>query len=147
MSDARAAIEDLVRRHSSCDTLPPADADLFAAVGIDGDDAFDLMRDFAERFQVDLKDYRWYRHHGTEGFPLFSRFLRPPWPGTLLPITVSQLERAATLHRWPAAYPEPAVPDATIRAYWRWRRCLDLGTPLAIILFFVVLAWLGGRSS
>lgn len=44
-------------------------------LGVDGDDAYELMEAFAERYDVDLSDFRFHEHFGDEGCLQFSTVL------------------------------------------------------------------------
>lgn len=46
--------------------------DVARDMGVDGDDANDLMVEFFERFSIDLNDYDPYRYFLEEGFNFFS---------------------------------------------------------------------------
>ncbi len=86
-------------------------ADVLRATGCDGSDADALIRDFAERFGVDMRGYRPMMHHHGDG-----RRLRPSWPvavtpehGVLVPLSVSLLHGAAVHRRWTVRYPDLPV--------------------------------------
>lgn len=82
-------------------------SDLFADLGIDGDDFFELEAEFEKRFSVDMSAYRWYFHHGEEGGPSIGRLVfRPPYRRVRrIPITPELLLASANSHRWPLVYP------------------------------------------
>jgi hypothetical protein len=87
------------------------DADLFYGLGIDGADAFEFMREFATIFAVDIKNYRWYFHHGEEGFNPGGLFFRPPYRRVKHePITINVLLKAVNAHSWPLRYPTHELP-------------------------------------
>ena len=54
-------------------------SDLLKDLGIDGDDAIELIVKFGEKFGVDIKKFNYQDYFGPEGafFPLF--FLMPSW--------------------------------------------------------------------
>ena len=71
---------------------------------LDGDD-FDVVYEVADRFGVDMRDYRWYHHSGMEGCnPLW--FILPPWwmRAKQIPVRVADLVTAAESGRWPIVY-------------------------------------------
>ena len=82
---------------------------LFGDLGIDGEDGSNFMVAFGEQFNVDLSALAVTKHFGSEGLwpwaPLhwLALWLRPGTPeqkARLLPITVSDLVRAAKVGRW-----------------------------------------------
>lgn len=71
-------------------------------LGVDGDDASDLLAEFACRFHVDLTGFQFSRHFGPEaGWDPFSALY-----GLLTgrsrtePITIGQLAESAEKGRW-----------------------------------------------
>ncbi|MDR7123281.1 hypothetical protein J2X53_000087 [Pseudorhodobacter sp. 4114] len=101
------------------------EADVLAALDLDGDAASGFMDAFATGFGVDLSGYAPAFHHRDEG-----RVLRPGWPiapphlfGVRLPVSVSTLTLAAQTGRWPVIY--PVLPPAPSR---QW-----LNVPLILI--------------
>src|ERR1044071_5098992 len=84
-----------------------------------GDDVWELVEEFARRFNVRLDGFRWYHHSGPEGCnPLWLLF-RPWWARkTHVPIRLSDLVESARCGQWSVQYPpgegeaEPgAAPD------------------------------------
>lgn len=83
-------------------------------LGVDGDDAEELMQAFAAQFNVDLDGFNFGRHFGSEaptnplvllGLLLRGIFSKLPFPQTkqptsLMPITINDLVRAAEAGRW-----------------------------------------------
>ncbi len=133
MSDTRATLAEFVRERSGREIALPDDADLFDCLGIDGDDAFDFMDAFVTRFSVDVRNYRWYFHHGEEGLNLAGFFFRPPYRRVKRePITLKILSEAMITKQWPLRYPAHELPKV------RW----DLRVN---ILFFFV--WLIGVAA
>jgi hypothetical protein len=70
-------------------------------LGVDGDDADEVMAAFFERFQIEPGDYHWARYFGEEGFNPFSVLLailrKKPKP---VPLTLGMLEMAAKNRSW-----------------------------------------------
>jgi len=95
------------------------DDDVFQRLGIDGEDGWEFMDEFSERFQVDISAYRWYFHHGSEGFDLLALFVKRPehWVEPIA-ITPRDLIKAIEDRRWPITYPphEEPVPR---KPFWR----------------------------
>ena len=82
-------------------------ADVLGKLGMDGDDASDFMEAYAARFGVETGSYLWYFHHAEEGLPIV-----PPFYTRLptIPITLSDLTRAAEDGEWRMTYPDHVVP-------------------------------------
>ena len=82
---------------------------LFGDLGVDGDDAHELLSDFAREFGVDLSELQMSRHFGPEGVPpwapiywivLVFRRGSPEERARLEPITIVDLAMAAATGRW-----------------------------------------------
>lgn len=85
--------------------------DVFGSLGIDGDDAFEFIESFGEKFLVNLDGYRWYFHHGEEGWGLGGVFFPPPNTRVdNIPITVDMLLESAKAGRWKLNYPPHVLP-------------------------------------
>lgn len=111
MSDARAVV--LAFLDEAWDWRRPLadDADLFDALGIDGDEGGDFMEAFVARFDVDATAYRWYFHHADEGWNIGGLFYKPVHQRFgRIPITLAVLTEAVRTKRWPIAYPDHVVP-------------------------------------
>ena len=73
-------------------------------LGMDGDDGWEFMEDFAKHFQVDMSDFEFSLHFGEEagGDPitllyfLIFKSKRPKF----IPITVRDLANSAKQKRW-----------------------------------------------
>jgi len=73
-------------------------------LGIDGDDAYELLTEFSEVFQVDRAGFDFYRHFRIE--PNIVTI----WFGDnsrLVPVTIGELVRSARSGRWT---PDPQSP-------------------------------------
>ena len=72
-------------------------------LGVDGDDATDLMAAFASRFSVDLGEFDHSLHFGPEaGWSPFSVFRVFTDQEDLQPVTVGQMAEAAEKGVWRA---------------------------------------------
>jgi hypothetical protein len=82
-------------------------ADLEAGLGITGDDFSELVEQFGKTFNVDMRGYSWYFHHGDEvTFNPGAFFFKPPFRQVEhIPVTPNLLLNAATTGRWPVQYP------------------------------------------
>src|SRR5262245_10993482 len=136
MANARAAVAEFLKDFSRAAKPLPDDADIFDSLGIDGDDAFEFVERFATKFDIDITNYRWYFHHGEEGFYIGGWFFRPPYRRVdRIPITPRVLAEAIRIKRWPLEYPGHKLPSV------RWDiRSSQLFT-LAIITLLVVGLW------
>jgi len=86
------------------------EATLFGDLGIDGDDAYDLFVDFAERFAVDMTGFVLSRHFGPEagGNPVTALYIMartllygPHRAAGVVPVKVADLVEAAERGKWP----------------------------------------------
>ena len=78
-------------------------SELLRDLGIYGDDAAEVMTWFAERFEIDMRNFEFVRHFCSEP-NLFSIFKRPSVRTRELrakiPVTVRDMVKAAEAHRW-----------------------------------------------
>jgi acyl carrier protein len=86
--------------------------DLYADLGVDGDDFDEFVQEFEQRFAVDMSAFLWYFHHGDEGFPGMGALLfKPPYARVLrIPVTPELLLASANAGRWLADYLEHELP-------------------------------------
>lgn len=85
------------------------DTDLARDLGVDGDDARELLVRFSGDFEVNPMNLQFHRHFGPEA--AFNRFalLRPSWwrwQSERIPITIADLVEAARTRTWPIGYDE-----------------------------------------
>jgi hypothetical protein len=72
-------------------------------VGIDADDASEILSDFSERFAVDLSSFAFQRHFGSELDAGPRWVVRKIFGGEAVrksPVTVQDLVEAANRGRW-----------------------------------------------
>ena len=71
-------------------------------LGVDGDDASDLLMAFASRFHVDLAGFQFARHFGPEAgwCPFYALYCLYTGRGRTEPVTVAQLADAAERGIW-----------------------------------------------
>lgn len=107
------------------------EADVLAALDLDGARATAFMESFATRFGVDLTGYEPRFHHRDE-----ATVLRPGWPfapphlfGVRLPLAVSTLVQAAQTGRWPMVYPVLTVAPSR---QWLNVPLILIGLPLLV---------------
>ena len=125
-------IAALVREQTGFERVTPT-ARLVEDIGADGDDMFELMERYSERFGVDLSTYRWYFHHGEEGsWSMGGLVFDPPYKRVPhMPITVGMLHQFAEQKRWGIHYPQHQLP----------KRRIDI--LINQVLFAVVLSYIG----
>lgn len=73
--------------------------DINRDLGIEGDDANELMPEFFERFSINIDDYDPYRYFVPEGYDFFS-FRRGKDRRGKIPITLGMLYLAAKTKIW-----------------------------------------------
>ena len=75
-------------------------------LGVDGDDAAELMRKFSEVFSVDLAEFKFNRHFGPDaGFnPIIWLFYKASGRLNLIDIRVRDLVFAASVGKWTVNY-------------------------------------------
>lgn len=83
------------------------DTRLRTDLGVDGDDAVELLEKFADRFEVNMSAFQFAKYFGSEGFGCSAMFwiFRCAIAGRWLPtfesdITVGDLVEAAIAHAW-----------------------------------------------
>lgn len=136
MSNSRSDLDAFFRDYWRVEGDLVDDADVFGRLGVEGDDAFDFIDKFAERFAVDMSGYRWYFHHGEEGWNLGGLFFPPPYRRVIrIPITPSMLTQAIQTKRWPLEYPVHQLPAV------RWDGLLNVFLIIAGLGLLVLLAW------
>lgn len=94
------------------------DSDFVDELGIEGDDFSETINLFAEKYEVDMSEYRWYFHHGEEGWNLGALFFKPPYAQVKrIRVTPGLLLEAARTKVWPISYPQHQIregrPDIT----------------------------------
>jgi hypothetical protein len=136
LNDARSDLTAFIADHSGEKILPPSGADLLETLGIDGDDAFELMDDFGRRFEVDMSKYLWYFHHGEEGVNIGGIVFRPPYRRvSRIPLSTDLMLEAMQTKEWPVLYPAHRLPTV------RWDMWLNILLFAAIPLGLAAL-WL-----
>lgn len=136
MTDPQAELSDFLASVADGPLRGEVDADVFGALGIDGDDGFDFIDSFAARFGTDMSGYRWYFHHGEEGWGVGGLFFRPPYARVkTIPITRDILVEAIRSGRWPIEYPAHELPKV------RWDTRINQGVALGLLVLLAVGVW------
>ena len=106
--DPGSEMAERVKAFVAVHTLHPRrritlDTRLGEDIGVDGDDAVELFRDFGVHFEVDLSDIEWNRHFSSEGCNPIAAL----WYWTvgrrrhpMVPVTIGDLVAAAEAGRW-----------------------------------------------
>ncbi|MCT4623375.1 MAG: DUF1493 family protein [Schleiferiaceae bacterium] len=80
--------------------------DLSDNAGIFGDDFDDLIRSYAERFNVDMSKYLWYFHQDEESsWSIGKMIFPPPRQVERIKITPAALDKFQFSGRWDIKYP------------------------------------------
>jgi hypothetical protein len=121
----------------------PAETDLVYDAGICGDDLWELVDEFARRFDVRMDGFRWYHHSAPEGCnPLWLLF-KPWWARkTRVPIRLSDLVMSARSGEWGVQYPESEAEPAETeedRHHTRIGCAIMAGVVFVIAATFAVL--------
>lgn len=138
MNSARSGLDAFFQAFWNEERCPADDADVFGELGIEGDDAFEFIEAFADRFSVDMSGYLWYFHHAEEGMNTGSLFFRSPDQRVeRIAITPTILAEAIRTKRWPLQYPVHHLPGhrldirlnqlmllapLVLLAIWEWGR-------------------------
>lgn len=105
-------IYDFLAQQTGCERekLTP-ETNLRDDLGVEADDFFELMDEFARRFNVDISGYRWYFHHAEEGINVGSALFIPPYDRvTTLPVNPKLLLESANTSKWSLQYPPHRIP-------------------------------------
>lgn len=136
MSPTHSELDAFFQAFWKEDRCPPGDADVFGQLGIEGDDAFEFIEAFANRFSVDMSGYRWYFHHAEEGVNTGSLFFRSPDQRVeRIAITPDILGEAIRTKRWPLQYPTHKVPSV------RWDTRLNQAIVVVPLFLLALWAW------
>jgi hypothetical protein len=75
-------------------------------IGVDGDDARDLLLRLSEEFEINLENMQFHRHFGPEGTNLFAVLLPGwwRWRRERIPVRIADLVEAAHTRTWPVQY-------------------------------------------
>ncbi|WP_337177273.1 DUF1493 family protein [Paludisphaera sp.] len=107
-------MDDLEQRvrafvHEQISWLPmdmASDTDVVDDARIYGDDVWELVDDFAEKFEVRVDGFRWYHHTGPEGCNPLWLFIKPWWARKAhVPIRLMDLVESAHRGEWTVRYP------------------------------------------
>lgn len=109
---AETAVVKFVAEYCDYGQSLASDDDIFHNARITGDDADDFMVHFADKFGVDMTNYRWYFHHEEEGHNFGGVFFKSPDRQVdYIPITTALLAEAIRTRKWPIKYPAHELPS------------------------------------
>lgn len=115
-----------------------SNSDVFAEVGVSGDDCNDLMITYQKKYQVDMSKYLWYFHHEEEeswNTIGGSFFQRPNERVKRIPITPKMLTEFANSKKWNVDYPEHNLPKYRYDIIISWSFIILLIILITIIIF------------
>jgi len=83
--------------------------------GVCGDDMWELLEEYSQKFNVDLSGFLWYFHSAEEGVNFGGLFFKPPDERVPhIPITVMMLCEYANSGKWSLLYPPHQIPEHRI---------------------------------
>jgi hypothetical protein len=106
-TDLAERVVSVIAHQTGCpQSRLPLQTDLWD-LGVDGDDAQDLLLRLSEEFQIDLQNMQFNRHFGPEaGFNPLAVFLPGwwRWRRGRIPVAIADLVEAASTRNWPIQY-------------------------------------------
>lgn len=113
-------------------------ADLVNDLGVWGDDFFELIEKFSQKFQVDITSFRWYFHSQEEGSNTGGIIFRPSNERVKhIPVTLEMLAEAAEKQQWTVEYPPHRLPAYRFDIWFNLFLCLAL---IAALLYKFFMA-------
>ena len=115
-----------------------SNSDVFAEVGVSGDDCDDLMVTYQKKYQVDMSECLWYFHHEEEGSWNTiggSFFQRPNERVKRIPNKTKMLTEFANSKKWNVDYPEHNLPKYRYDIIISWSFIILLIILITIIIF------------
>lgn len=112
-------------------------SDLYKDHDVYGDDFWDFIEAYSEKFEVDVSNFLWYFHSPEEGSPGIGGifFRSPDQLVERIPISPQMLLEFANKGFWDIDYPEQSVPEK------RWDLTLNaifaLIVLVALVIFFI----------
>jgi acyl carrier protein len=87
------------------------DSDLFEDFGVFGDDLFELIDEFSEKYDVNIDNFLWYFHSPEEASSLFGIIFSPPNKRvSRIAITPDILVQYDNQKCWRLEYPAHEIP-------------------------------------
>ncbi|WP_316205374.1 DUF1493 family protein [Bradyrhizobium sp. SZCCHNS3004] len=97
-------VMSFLMRETRTKTLLSNDTDIARDLGVDGDDAAEMIQRFQHEFGIEMSEFEFDRYFGREGFSLigFLKNLLLSHPNKK-PLTIKMLCDVAKKGRWPKA--------------------------------------------
>ncbi len=88
-----------------------SESDIFADLGMTGDDFHEMIDKYSKRYSVNMEKYLWYFHTNEEGFNTGALFFKPPYKRVKrISITPQLLTEFANKGIWDMPYPDHNLP-------------------------------------
>jgi hypothetical protein len=121
-------IIDFVKDIAGIDILN-TESDIFN-LGVVGDDFHEMIKKYAETFEVDMIEYLWYFHADEEGQNFGALFFKPPYSRVdRILVAPRLLSEFAETKKWSIDYPEYKLPNKRI----------DIKINLILIIVFILI--------
>lgn len=99
-----------LENQTGCEKIK-ADTDIFADLGVVGDDFHEMIDLYARKYNVDMTKYLWYFHSDEEGQSIGGGFSKPPYERVKrIPVTPNMLTEFSNKGAWTIDYPEHTLP-------------------------------------
>ena len=88
-----------------------SESDIFADLGMTGDDLHEMIDKYSKRYSVNMEKYLWYFHTNEEGFNTGALFFKPPYKRVKrISMTPQLLTAFANKGIWDMPYPDHNLP-------------------------------------
>lgn len=88
-----------------------SESDIFADLGMTGDDFHEMIDKYSKMHSVNMDKYLWYFHTDEEGFNTGALFFKPPYKRVKrISITPQLLTEFANKGIWDIVYPDHNLP-------------------------------------
>lgn len=114
-----------------------SNSDVFAEVGIDGDDCDEFLLKYSKKYSIDMNDFLWYFHYQEEGSwnSVSNLFFKNPHQRVKeISITPKMLTEFANSKKWTIDYPEHNLPKHRYDIYVNWIFVIFV---IALIIFII----------
>ncbi len=95
-------VRELVAEHHAMDKNKLSEQTELYELGMDGDDAWEFLIEFSDKFSVDMSQFEFRKHFNPEGFNpisfIYLLFARDKW--RKMPITLRDLTEAVEKKKW-----------------------------------------------
>ena len=105
--------------------------------GLVGDDFFDLMEVYSQKYKVDMSNFLWYFHNMEEGHNIGSLFFKTPNQRVKrIPVTAKMLLGFINTNKWDIDYPLHFMPKK------RWDIIFNRVFFCILAAFFAILLFM-----